>query len=70
MAQSPPSALTREFRWSRALSQDEIEAWVHTKGLADYLRPEVLDRAGASISVAALGIDLPLSEIYADVEFN
>ena len=52
------------------LSQDEIKAWVYTKGLADYLRPEVLDRAVARISVTALGIDLPLSEIYADVEFN
>lgn len=52
------------------LSQDEIKAWVYAKGAADYLRSEVVDRASASISVAALGIDLPLSEIYADVEFN
>ena len=52
------------------LSQDEIKAWVYAKGSADYLRPDVIDRADASISVAALGIDLPLSEIYADVEFN
>ena len=52
------------------LSQDEIKAWVYAKSSADCLRPDVVDRAGASISVTALGIDLPLSEIYADVELN
>jgi Uma2 family endonuclease len=52
------------------LSQDEIKAWVYAKGSADDHRPEVVDRASASISVTALGIDLPLSEIYADVEFS
>jgi Uma2 family endonuclease len=52
------------------LSQDEIKAWVYVKGAADDLRPDVVDRAGASISVAAFGINLPLSEIYADVELN
>ena len=51
------------------LSQDEVKAWVYTKD-PDHLRPHVVDGKGDSISVSALGIDLPLSEIYADVEFN
>jgi Uma2 family endonuclease len=52
------------------LSHDEIKARVYAKGLADGSCPEVVDRPAARISVAALGIDLPLSEIYADVEFS
>ena len=52
------------------LSQDEIKAWVYAKGVAEYPRPEVVDRASASIRAAVLSIDLPLSEIYADVEFS
>ena len=51
------------------LSQDEVKAWVYAKG-ADYLRPHVVDGKGDSIGVPALGIDLPLSEIHADVDFD
>src|SRR5215813_7825875 len=52
------------------LSQDEIKAWVYLKGSDQRPGPHVISGASAGISVAALGIDLPLAEIYAGVEFD
>jgi Uma2 family endonuclease len=52
------------------LSQDEIKAWVYLKGSDQRPGPQVISGASAGISVAALGIDLPLAEIYAAVEFD
>jgi Uma2 family endonuclease len=49
------------------LDQDEVKAWVYTKGSP---APQVVTGTGSSIAVAALGIDLPLAEIYAGIEFN
>jgi Uma2 family endonuclease len=50
------------------LSQDEIKAWVYVKG--QHPGPTPIAGAGATISVPALGIDLPLAEIYRGVEFD
>ena len=51
------------------LSQDEVKACVYAKGV-DHLRPHVVDGPDDKVSVPSRGIDLPLSEIYSDVEFN
>jgi Uma2 family endonuclease len=50
------------------LSQDEIKGWLYLRGITT--GPEVIGGEEKSISVPALGIDLPLSEVYADVEFE
>jgi Uma2 family endonuclease len=52
------------------LSQDEIKAWVYSKGSEQRPGPRVISGAGAAISVPALSIDLPLAEIYRGVEFD
>jgi hypothetical protein len=52
------------------LSQDEIKAWVYLKGSDQHPGPKVITGANAAISVPALGIDLPLAESYAGVEFE
>jgi hypothetical protein len=52
------------------LSQDEIKAWVYLKGADQRPGPQVITGASAAISVSALGVDLPLAEIYAGVEFD
>jgi Uma2 family endonuclease len=52
------------------LSQDEVKAWVYLKGSDQRPGPHVISGASAAISVAALGIDLPLAEIYTGVEFD
>jgi Uma2 family endonuclease len=52
------------------LSQDEIKAWVYLKGADPRPGPQVITGASAAISVSALGVDLPLAEIYAGVEFD
>jgi len=55
---------------SLSLSQDEVKAWVYVKGSAGSLGPDVVAGEGCSINVPTLGIDLPLSGIYADIEFD
>jgi Uma2 family endonuclease len=52
------------------LSQDEIKAWVYLKDSDQQPGPKAISGATAAISVPALGIDLPLAEIYAGVEFE
>jgi Uma2 family endonuclease len=52
------------------LSQDEIKAWVYLKGSDQHPGPKVITGASAAIGVPSLGIDLPLAEIYAGVEFE
>ena len=49
------------------LDQDEVKAWVYVKGLP---APQVVTGAAATISISPLGIDLPLAEIYAGIEFD
>jgi Uma2 family endonuclease len=49
-------------------AQDELKAWVWLRGADDFSpRPQVLTERDALIRIAALGIDLPLAEIYARV---
>jgi Uma2 family endonuclease len=52
------------------LSQDEIKAWVYVKGSQQRPGPEPISGANATISIAALGINLPLAEIYRGVELD
>jgi Uma2 family endonuclease len=52
------------------LSQNEIKAWMYLKGTDQRPGPQVISGANAAISVSALGIDLPLAEIYTGVEFE
>jgi Uma2 family endonuclease len=52
------------------LSQDEIKAWVYLKGTDQRPGPQVISGASAAISIPALAIDLPLAEIYTEVEFD
>jgi Uma2 family endonuclease len=52
------------------LSQDEIKAWVYLKGSEQHPGPEPIRGADATIRVPALGIELPLAEIYRGVEFD
>ena len=49
------------------LSQDEPKAWVWLRGNDGFPpAPEVIAESDASIKIAALSIEFPLSEIYAD----
>jgi|SRR4051794_38537091 Uma2 family endonuclease len=51
------------------LSQDEPKARVWVRGAGGFSpQPEILDGHSAVIAIASLGIDLPLSEIYAGIE--
>jgi len=52
------------------LSQDEIKAWVYLKGSDQLPGPRVISGASAAIRVPAIGLDLPLTEIYAGIEFD
>ena len=53
------------------LAQDQLKAWVWTRGTAGFpCGPEVVEGGEAAIRVAALGIDLPLGEIYARVKMD
>jgi Uma2 family endonuclease len=53
------------------LSQDERRAWIWTRKEGGFKpEPELLAEAEATIRVAALKIELPLLELYADVEFG
>ena len=52
------------------LSQDEIKAWVYVKGSEQHPGPEPIAGAHATIKISALGIDVPLAEIYRGIEFD
>ena len=52
------------------LSQEEIKAWVYMKEPQWPPGPEMVAGASATITVPALGIDLPLAEIYRGIEFD
>jgi Uma2 family endonuclease len=52
------------------LSQDEIKAWVYVKGSAQHSGPKPIRGADATIRIPALGIELPLVEIYRGIEFD
>jgi len=52
------------------LSQHEVKVWVYLKGSDQRPGPRAITGASAAISVSALGIDLPLAEIYRGVEFD
>lgn len=52
-------------------AQDEFKAWVWTRGLVDFSPgPKVYTERDRAISIPELGIDLPLTEIYARVKFD
>jgi Uma2 family endonuclease len=51
-----------------ALAQDEAKAWVWSRGAAGFLpTPNIVVGDDALIQIPALGVELPLSEIYAGV---
>jgi Uma2 family endonuclease len=53
------------------LAQDQIKAWVWTRGTAGFPSgPQVLEGGEAVIRIEALGIDLPLAEIYTRVKMD
>jgi Uma2 family endonuclease len=53
------------------LAQDQIKAWVWTRGTAGFPSgPQVLEGGEALICIEALGIDLPLAEIYTRVKMD
>ena len=53
------------------VAQDEIKAWVWTRGPAGFAPgPNVLEGGDAVIRIAALDIDLPLAEVYARVRMD
>ena len=53
------------------LSQDEPRAWIWTPKEGGFmLEPEILDGTESTIRLAALKVELPLLELYADVEFG
>jgi Uma2 family endonuclease len=52
------------------LAQDEVKAWVYIRGSDQFPAPQVVAGEGATISITALGTDLPLADIYADIEFD
>jgi Uma2 family endonuclease len=52
-------------------AQDQIKAWVWVRGPAGFPSgPDVLEGGDAVIRIEALGIDLPLAEVYARVRMN
>ena len=52
------------------LAQDEVKAWVYIRGSEQLPAPQVVAGIDATISVPALGLDLPLADIYAGIEFD
>jgi Uma2 family endonuclease len=52
-------------------AQDEMKAWIWLRGAEDFSpRPQVFMAPDDVIRIAALGIDLPLTEIYARVKID
>ena len=54
------------------VAQDEVKAWAYDRGGEQPFSPgpQVLAGAGASISIPALGIDFPLIDLYAGIDFD
>jgi Uma2 family endonuclease len=52
------------------LAQDEVKAWVYVRGSEQFPAPEAIAGEDATIRIPALGLDLPLIEIYAGIEFD
>jgi hypothetical protein len=53
----------------RRLAQDELKAWIWVRGAGGFSPgPNVVEGHDATTEIAALGIDLPLSETYAGLE--
>jgi Uma2 family endonuclease len=51
------------------LAQDEPKAWVWMRGAAGFPpAPNAITGLEATVEIAALGIDLPLSEIYSGID--
>ena len=52
-------------------AQDQVKAWIWTRGPAGFSSgPDVLEGDNAVARIEALGIDLPLAEIYARVRMD
>jgi Uma2 family endonuclease len=51
-------------------SQHEIKAWVYIRGSAGSLGPDVVVDETTVISVPAIGVNLPVSKIYAGIDFD
>jgi len=52
-------------------AQDQVKAWIWTRGPAGFPSgPDVLEGDNAVARIEALGIDLPLAEIYARVRMD
>ena len=52
------------------LSQEEIKGWIYFRDAGLPGGPKIVVGEQETISVPALGIELPLAEIYADIEFE
>jgi Uma2 family endonuclease len=54
------------------LAQDEVKAWVYSRSPEKQFPagPQVFAGADAAISIPALGIDLPLMDIYGGIHFD
>jgi hypothetical protein len=53
------------------LAQDEPKVRVWLRGARGFpAKPRVINGLDAVIEIASLGVDLPLAEIYAGVEFR
>ncbi|HEY7301640.1 MAG TPA: Uma2 family endonuclease [Xanthobacteraceae bacterium] len=53
-------------------AQDEVKAWAYNRGCEKQFPPgpQVFADPDASISIPALQIDLPLADVYAEIEFS
>jgi Uma2 family endonuclease len=52
------------------LAQDEVKAWAYIRGAQRFPAPQVVTAEDGQIKIPALGIDLPLADIYAGIEFE
>jgi Uma2 family endonuclease len=53
------------------VGQDQMKAWVWTRGPAGFASgPDVLEGEAAVIRIEALGVDVPLAEVYARVRMD
>jgi Uma2 family endonuclease len=52
------------------LAEDEIKAWVFVRGSNQLPAPEVIAGADETIKIPALGIELPLADIYAGIKLD
>ena len=52
------------------LAQDEVKAWAYSRSSNQLPAPQVLSGPDTALGIPGLGIDLPLADIYADIEFD